>query len=96
MSRQASSQHGKSGPGAPLPGHSPANGSGRDPLGRLRAMVESLRHQLAVRRRNTSRWRSPSSQLWMKGASKVTVIVSAEATDLAVVGASRSSAILNV
>jgi hypothetical protein len=59
MPQQASNNYGKSGPGAPPPGHRPANGSGRDPLGRLRAMVESLRHQLAARRRNRERLDGP-------------------------------------
>ena len=40
-------------------GRPPADGSGRDLLGRVRALAESVRRQLAARRQNRARPVSP-------------------------------------
>jgi hypothetical protein len=64
MRRQtgAKGEAGAPGPSITPPGASgtprgqlPAAGSGRDVLGRLRTTVESIRHQMAARRRNRAK-----------------------------------------
>jgi len=40
-------------------GSPPADGSGRDLLGRIRALAENVRHQLAARRQNLARLGRP-------------------------------------
>ncbi len=41
-------------------GRPPADGSGRDPLGRVRALAESVRRQMAARRQNRARPGGPT------------------------------------
>jgi hypothetical protein len=49
----------KAGDAATTRGRPPADGSGRDLLGWVRALAESVRHQLAARRRNRARPAGP-------------------------------------
>ena len=50
---------GKAGDAATTRGRPPADGSGRDLLGRVRALAESVRRQLAARRQNRARAGGP-------------------------------------
>ena len=44
-------------------GRPPTDGSGRDPLGRVRALAESVRRQLAARRQNRTRPGGPKGRV---------------------------------
>ncbi len=46
---------GRAGDKAATRGRPPADGSGRDLLGRMRALAESVRRQMAARRQNRGR-----------------------------------------
>jgi hypothetical protein len=60
MRRKVKTKDGAGTTGAATPARPPADGGGRDVLGRIRAAVEGIRCQMAARRQNRARPGGPT------------------------------------